>query len=145
TSGTAALGAIPVLGQIAAGVVVGSATAFSVMKAYCHGGKADWCKQVDACLRVGGDLVWDCERLTGYLYLFHNRCQEHLLYNNAEQEDAAETFLTEVQKITGRDPRQPGFIESGGYRAFLQNREGTLQAAIAKHEDSFTQIIRMSS
>lgn len=145
TSGVAALGAIPLYGQIAAGVAVCSATVFSAMKARHNREIADWCKQVDACLQVGGELVWDCERLTGYLYLFHNRGQENSVYHNAEQEGTVNTFLMQVQTVTSKDPRQPGFIESGGYRAFLQNRGEALQAAIAKHEDSFTQISRMSS
>ena len=55
-----------------------------------------------------------------------------------------EEFLNEIEKKTGRDPRQVDFVRSGGYRAFLQDRREALEAAVAKHEGIFTKINTMS-
>ena len=82
--------------------------------------------------------------MTGYLHLFYSRGQESLLYRNAGEDDTLEEFIYEVQRITERDPRQAGFIENGGYQAFLRYQGEELQRAIDNHEGIFMRIEEMT-
>ena len=118
---------------------------FPIARVRCQTGlKLTVCATVDTCLRVCSDSVRDCEQLTGYGFLFHSRGQENLLYRNSSEQNKVEEFLNEIQRKTGRDPRQVDFVRNGGYQAFLQDRREVLEAAIAKHEGIFTKISTMS-